>query len=158
MSIGRSRRGNKAVKGRFIGHAWTRAQDFIGVVEYPFWKASSTFAVARSKRQAFGSSKAAHGSADGIRDAARNRNAARAAVAAANTYITDASFEAALAALDVDKAERPERPGKVVGARFGPPLNPRPTIAEPETAKPDEYMSNFDAFLAAKRSKGGKPA
>lgn len=103
-------------------------------------------------------------SADGIRDAARNRKAARKAVAvaeAANSYLTDADLAAAFKALDdtIEDAPTPKpRAAKVVGARFGGPLR---ETSKPETAPaeatPAEFYQNFDTYLATNRKKG-KPA
>lgn len=67
---------------------------------------------------------------DGIREAARNRKAARAAekaAAVANDYLDDAAYRAAMeavaAGVKTDDAALPPR--KVVGGRFGSPLRDR---------------------------------
>jgi len=105
-------------------------------------------------------------SVEGARDAAKNRKAARQAVAAAeaaNNYLTDADMAAALAALDTlgtPKGTEPEGPAKVVGARFGSPLKPtRKAVAKPKAAAvPEEFLRNMDAALAAKLAGGEKLA
>ncbi len=106
-----------------------------------------------------------YGSVDGIRDAARNRKAARAAVAAAetaNNYLDDAQFANALAALDqsVASPEEPDRPAqRVVAGHFGSPLTDAPAAEETaDEAIPAEFYRNMDTALAAKRSRGGKSA
>lgn len=60
-------------------------------------------------------------SANGARNAAKQRKSARAAVAqaeAANNYLDDAAFNAALAALDAPEAATPPKPVKVVRGKF----------------------------------------
>ena len=107
----------------------------------------------------------AYGSLDGIRDAARNRKAAREATAAAeaaNNYLDDRKYDAAIAALDEDcKSESapPLPPQKVVGGRFGAPLrDAAPTKEETQEIVPEEYFRNMETALAAKTAKRGKPA
>lgn len=108
----------------------------------------------------------AYDSVDGAREAAKNRKAARQAVAAAevaNTYLTDADMAAALIALDAldtPKGTEPEYPAKVVGARFGGTLRPaRKAVERPKAAKvPEEFLRNMDAALAAKLAGGEKLA
>ncbi|MBV2360986.1 DDE-type integrase/transposase/recombinase [Thalassococcus sp. CAU 1522] len=79
----------------------------------------------------------AYDSADGIREAARNRKAARQAVKAAedaNDYLDGPDYARAMAALDAAaKADDtpPPAPSKVVGGRFGAPL--REQAPEPQT-------------------------
>ena len=104
-------------------------------------------------------------SVDGIRDAARNRKAARAAVAAAetaNNYLDDAEFAKALAALDQDTAspEEPDHPAqRVVAGHFGSPLTDAPAVEKTaDEAIPAEFYRNMYTALAAKRSRGGKSA
>jgi len=107
-----------------------------------------------------------YGSVEGARDAAKNRKAARQAVAAAeaaNNYLTDADMAAALAALDTldtPKGTEPEGPAKVVGARFGSPLKPtRKACEKPKAAAvPEEFLRNMDAALKAKLAGGEKLA
>jgi len=98
----------------------------------------------------------------GIRDAARNRKAARTAVAtaeAANDYLTDAEFKAALALLDAPDPVPNDQEDHVVAGRFGAPLKDRPCQAlKAQEAVPVEYLRNMDAALADRRAKGGKPA
>lgn len=107
----------------------------------------------------------AYGSLDGIRDAARNRKAAREATAAAeaaNDYLADGKYAAAIAALDENcKSESvpPLPPQKVVGGRFGAPLrDAAPTKDETQEIVPEEYFRNMETALAAKTAKRGKPA
>lgn len=108
----------------------------------------------------------AYGSVDGIRDAARNRKAARVAVAAgqaANDHLTDEELNAARSALnaarEVDDAP-PEAPQTVVAGRFNSPL--RGALAEAksdaEPIIPEEFIRNRDTAIAAKLARGGKPA
>lgn len=105
--------------------------------------------------------KGAYDSKDGVREAARNGKAARDAVAqaeAANDYLNDAEFAAALADLDAYKPEE-SAPEDVVAARFGSPLQParKAGQAKPKLVReaiPAEYLKNFDAAIA----KGGKLA
>ncbi|QEW19262.1 Bacteriophage Mu transposase [Marinibacterium anthonyi] len=107
----------------------------------------------------------AYGSVDSIREAARNRKAARVAVAAAeaaNNYLDDASYCEALAALNAatmpeDTPKPPAR--KVVGGRFGTPLRERaPRDNQEKQTIPAEFLRNMDAALAAKGSRGGSSA
>ena len=77
-----------------------------------------------------------YASVEGAREAAKNRKSAREAVAkaeAANSYLSDAASNAALAQLGTpDTAPAPEpKPEKVVGARFGAPLRPKRAAANP---------------------------
>lgn len=99
-------------------------------------------------------------SVDGIRDAARNRKAAREAVAraeAANNYMSDAEFAAALAALDGPTTASEPKKQKVVGARFGAPL--REAKADPTSVEElAQYRKNMDAHLADLKAKGEKLA
>lgn len=96
----------------------------------------------------------AYGSADGIRDAARNRKAAREATkaaAAANDYLDDAAYAQAMAALNqASKSDDtpPPPPRKVVGGRFGAPLRDCAHVAEDGLS---EFIEEFD------RAKGFDP-
>lgn len=94
----------------------------------------------------------AYGSADGIRDAARNRKAAREAVkaaAVANDYLDDDAYARATAALyasaEADETP-PPKPRKVVGGRFGTPLRER----APKPEMGDELAKVIEEFDRAK--------
>ncbi len=105
----------------------------------------------------------AYGSGDGIRTAARNGKAARAAVAAgieANNYLDDEQFKALLAQLEAPDGEKFDTPEQVVAPRFAAPLRPKRGSATPseEPAIPEEFYRNMDTALAASRSRGGKSA
>ena len=107
----------------------------------------------------------AYDSVDGIRNAARNRKAARAAVAAAetaNNYLDDARFAEALAALGQDCPASDEHASparKVVAGRFGAPLTDTPARKASGTeAIPAEFYRNMDTALAAKKPRSGGPA
>lgn len=107
----------------------------------------------------------AYGSVDSIRDAARNRKAARAAVSAAevaNDYLDNAAYAEALAALNAATMpeDTPHSPvQKVVGGRFGTPLRSKAPRADQEKEViPAEFLRNMDTELAAKRSRGGSSA
>lgn len=102
----------------------------------------------------------AYGSVDGVRDAKRNRKAARVAVQAAdaNSYLSNAEFEAAMAAIPTPEAPIPA-PETVVAGRFAGSLKlQKPKVAARTTAPaiPDEYLKNFDAYLAESEA-GRKP-
>ncbi|WP_340214011.1 transposase domain-containing protein [Dinoroseobacter shibae] len=89
-----------------------------------------------------------YNSSDGIREAARNRKAARDAARKAeeaNAYLEDAEYLRAKAALDAASREDdmpPPAPGKVVGARFGGPL--KAAKPKPETDNEAEVLKQFD--------------
>ena len=93
----------------------------------------------------------AYDSADGAREAARYRKAARKAVAAAeeaNAYLEDAAFRRLLAEIPMPDGPHPAG-GTVVGGAFGGPLRAR-EVAEAETdceTIPEEYERNFEAKL-----------
>lgn len=96
---------------------------------------------------------AIYDSVEGAREAAKNRKAARVAeeqARAANGFLADSEFAAALADLSAPEVEQPQpEPAKVVGARFGTPLQPkRKTRAVAETddraAITAEMLENFD--------------
>jgi putative transposase len=107
----------------------------------------------------------AYGSKDGIREAAKNRKAARdatTAAEAANGYLDDAAFAAALADLagPYSPATSPER---VVAAEFAAPLRRAPAkgkgVAKAEpTPVPPVYYANMERVLAEKLAKGEKLA
>jgi putative transposase len=103
----------------------------------------------------------AYGSVDGVRDAKRNRKAARVAVQAAadaNDYLSNAEFEAAMAAIPTPDAPTPA-PEAVVAGRFTGSLKlHKPKAAERITAPaiPVEYLKNFDAYVAESGA-GRKP-
>ena len=98
----------------------------------------------------------AYGSVDGVRDAARNRKAAREkvkAAAEANSYLSDAAFAAAMAAIPTPDGFEPE-PDQVVAGRFGGTLKRQkrqPTAASTDEIPP-EYMKNHRDYLAAKEA------
>lgn len=106
-----------------------------------------------------------YGSVDSIRDAARNRKAARAAVSAAevaNDYLDNEAYAEALAALNAATMPEDTPPApvqKVVGGRFGTPLRSKAPRADQEKEIiPAEFLQNMDTELAAKRSRGGSSA
>lgn len=105
-----------------------------------------------------------YGSVEGAREAAKNRKAARAAVAqaeAANSYLNDSEMSAALAALEPAPVADMTAPTKVVGARFGSPLKPnRPaSMCKPKVeAVPEEFLRNMDAAISAKLAGGERLA
>lgn len=103
-----------------------------------------------------------YGSVDGIRQAARNRKAARAAVAAgeaANDYLTDEEFKKALAALDTPHSDENRPAPQVVAGQFGSPLKQSKTpVTERSNSIPEEFLRNMDTKLAALRGGNGKPA
>lgn len=95
----------------------------------------------------------AYGSVDGIRDAQRNRKAAREAsnrAAEANNYMADAKFKAAMAAIPTPEPDLPTDAPLVAG-RFGGSLQtrrkPKPD-AEQSTVITAEMRRNMDAHLA----------
>ena len=97
----------------------------------------------------------AYDSKEGIRDAARNRKAARDATdraAELKAYQSDADFEAALA--DLGTPQTPvAQPEKAVAARFGSPLQkPRAKgKAAPDFKTiPADFWRNMDAQMAPK--------
>lgn len=95
----------------------------------------------------------AYDSVDGVRDATRNRKAAREAVkagAAANAYLTNAGLAAAMAAIPTPGGPTPA-PKAIVAGQFGGKLKTQKRkSALPETtfAVPPEYLRNMDARLA----------
>ena len=97
----------------------------------------------------------AYDSADGAREAARYRKAARKAVAEAeeaNAYLEDAAFRRLLAELPTPDGPHPAG-GTVVGGAFGGPLRAR-EVAEAETdfdtsPIPEEHRRNRDAAIEA---------
>ena len=103
----------------------------------------------------------AYGSVDGIRDAARNRKAARVAVRAAaeaNSYLSNAEFEAAMAAIPTPDAPT-TAPEAVVAGRFAGSLKLHKAKAVTQASAPAvplEYMKNFDAYIAESAA-GRKP-
>jgi len=94
-----------------------------------------------------------YGSVDGVRDARRNRKAARVAVQAAadaNNYLSNAEFEAAMAAIPTPDAPTPA-PEAVVAGTFAGSLKlhkPKSAARATTPAIPAEYLKNFDAYLA----------
>lgn len=89
-----------------------------------------------------------YASVDGIRDAARNRKAARVATdtaKAANDYLDDATLKAAMAALNAASkgGDTPPTPArKVMGARFGRVL----AAPQEDTAEEDELSGVIEDF------------
>lgn len=111
----------------------------------------------------------AYGSVNGIRDAARNRKAARTAVAAgeaANDYLNDQEFAAALAALDAPDPWPNNAPEGVVRGHFKSPVKAsrRPAPKEDDTSETTpvfggrshltaEHLRNLEADIAARAAK-----
>lgn len=99
-------------------------------------------------------SRGAYGSVDGVRDAARNRKAARNAsktAEAANTYMANAEFVAAMNAIPSEGPFIPTTDAPLVAGQFGGTLKPKrqakPT-ATAETVDMTEYLKIMDATLA----------
>jgi len=116
----------------------------------------------------------AYGSVDGARAGARNRKAARDAVAAgeaAAEYLDDEKMRATLAALDIAEADAPPAPGGIVAGQFGGKLRRVPRTdkgkggaavamlpAVPEEPLPEDWRANFQrsiGFNPADYAKGG---
>lgn len=104
-------------------------------------------------------------SADGARDAARNRKAARQAVKAAeaaNNYLEEHEQRQFMAKLDAKIAARPEAATQgngVLAPEFRTPLRDK-AKAKPEEiqAVPAEFMRNFDAGVASLLKERSKSA
>ena len=97
-------------------------------------------------------------SVEGAREAARNRKAARVAAARAaeaNGYLDDADFAAALASLGSTDDPEPPAPEKVVGARFGAPLQPK-RKATPTSVLTEEMMEEIDRANGIDLSRYGR--
>jgi putative transposase len=95
----------------------------------------------------------AYTSVEGIREAARNRKAIRAASKAAlatGRFLSDAEMRAAWAELGTPEGA-PEPPRKVVGARFGSPLGGTP---EPYRI-PEEFLRNEEAVIRQMKAERG---
>ena len=93
-------------------------------------------------------------SVDGIRDAARNRKAARDATAKAeeaNEYLSDAELAQALGALSGPTIPAPAKPETVVGGNFGTPIKSSKRKSRTESAIPLEFMENFDRAIGFDR-------
>ncbi|WP_457650339.1 transposase domain-containing protein [Profundibacter sp.] len=106
-------------------------------------------------------SRGAYDSKDGIRDAARNRKAAKDAVKKAeeaNNYLSDSELAAALAILREQQIEHDSPCNKVVGGHFSSPLRGSKPDQSETVIIPDEYLRNLDNALAKKRLQGVKPA
>jgi putative transposase len=90
-------------------------------------------------------------SVEGAVQAAKYRKAARATVARANEaidFLSDAELAAALADLGGDTPEDTPAPAKVVGARFGSPLQPkRQAIPKADAALTPEMQENLDRAI-----------
>lgn len=104
-----------------------------------------------------------YGSVEGSKEAAKNRKAARAAVAAAdeaNSYLDDAAFDAALAQLGAPDAPTPPKPTKVVGGKFGGLQPRRMAEAEPQPGKTTyltpEMQERFDRAIGFKPAVGAE--
>lgn len=105
----------------------------------------------------------AYGSVQGIRQADRNRKAARAVVAAgveASDYLADTDLAAALAALDSLDAPGPDVSKPVVRGQFKSPIKAtkRSKAKAGDDAIPLEYRQNLNAALAQNRAGRGKSA
>lgn len=95
-----------------------------------------------------------YGSVDGVREAARNRKAARDAMAAAaeaNAYLDGARFRELLASIP-DPGPIAPAPAAVVAGRFNAPLK-AVRVSEEEAAErrsgvPEEYLRNLDDHIA----------
>lgn len=107
----------------------------------------------------------AYGSVDGIRDAARNRKAAREAVAAGeaeNDRMKRKDFERALAALDGPDPEPFEGAKDVVKGQFNSPIKatlkpPKPKRqAKPKSVLTEELMAELDRVNGIERSRYGR--
>lgn len=101
----------------------------------------------------------AYDSVDGVRDASRQRKAARAAVAqaeVANAYLDGAAMEAALAQLGAPEATPTPKSAKVVGGKFGG-LQPA-RRAEPEAAPRRKSHLTPEMIERMDRATGWKPA
>ena len=102
-------------------------------------------------------------SVEGAKEASKMRKAQRAAVdqaEAANGYVADAEFAAALDDLGTQEPDTPAEPAKVVGGRFGSPLQPKRKAcpaSEPRerTSIPSEMLENFDRKLGIDWSRYG---
>ena len=114
----------------------------------------------------------AYGSVDGARAGARNRKAARDAVAAGEAaagYLDDEKMRATLAALDIAEADTPPAPGGIVAGQFGGKLRRAPRSgkggaavamlpAVSEEPLPEDWRANFQCsigFNPADYAKGG---
>lgn len=104
--------------------------------------------------------KGVYDSVNGAREAAKQRKAARTAVAqaeAANSYLGDEELNAALASLTPPEAEAPPKSAKILGGRFGG-LQPQ------RQAQPPAALLRRKSFLTAEmlenldHATGFKPA
>ncbi len=102
-----------------------------------------------------------YGSVEGAKEAAKNKKAWRAAVAAAdeaNRYLDDAAFDAALAQLGAPDAPPPPKPAKVVRGQFGGLQPKRKAEAEPRlgatTYLTPEMLENLDRGIGFKPALG----
>ena len=105
-------------------------------------------------------------SVNGAREAAKNRKAARDAIAAAeaaNNYLDDMAFRSVLADLPTPEALPPAKPAKVVGGKFGG-LQPRRQATAPQPQPPAEprrksyltaeMLENLDQAIGSKPAQG----
>jgi len=102
----------------------------------------------------------AYDSVDGTREAARNRKAARDAVAAgeaASNYLSDEKMKAALAAPNAPDAPPAPEERTVVGGVFTSPLRPKRAATEPATGEviTPEMLANFDRGVGYNAKKFG---
>lgn len=104
----------------------------------------------------------AYDSLDGIRKAAQNRKAARAAVqaaAVANDYLADQEFKALLAKLDESIAAKPDvtvRGNGLLAPNFKTPLRSKAKPkADDNQVIPADYLKIMDTALAAKMAQRG---
>lgn len=102
-----------------------------------------------------------YGSVDGSKKAAKNRKAARAAVAAAeeaNNYLDEVAFDAALTRLGAPDAPKPPKPAKVIGGKFGGLQPKRKADAEPRpsatTYLTQEMLERLDREIGLKPALG----
>lgn len=100
-------------------------------------------------------------SVNGARDAAKNRKAARNAIAAAeaaNNYLDDMAFQSALADLPTPDTPPPTKPAKVVGAKFGGLQPKRQASAEAAPRRKSyvtpEMLGNLDRAIGLKPALG----
>lgn len=107
-----------------------------------------------------------YGSVNGAREAAKNRKAARDALAAAeaaNNYLDDMAFRSVLVDLPTPEAPTPAKPARVVGGKFGG-LQPKrqATAPQPQPAAGPrqksyltaEMLKNLDQEIGFKTNQG----
>lgn len=104
-----------------------------------------------------------YGSVQGIRQADRNRKAARVKVAAgqeASDYLNTADLSAALAVLDAPTRQSFKGQEQVVAGQFKSPVKSSKGVKPKGAAQsiPLEFMNNMNAALAKSKARGGKSA